>query len=217
MVIFNTVTIFFTTNLFSMKTIAFECPYCYVNLSHSIPTIRNTEDAVFYSDGFAIGPNLSRLSKLVQCPVCDEVFFYDALEIQLHLNAKESYTEAVEPLMEHYIELLKNSKQFSLDQQIYLRKELWYFGTHHPSGNDELLNNSDFKMQWIENLETLEAILDDENPEQVLIKAEANRHLGRFARCLELLESNELSHCDIKFIKTIRKKANKGNTEVFET
>ena len=217
MVIFKTVTIFFTTNNSSMKTIAFECPYCCVNLSHSIPTNSTTENAIFYSDGFAIGPNLPKVSKLVQCPVCDEVFFYESLEIQLQLNEQENYTEAVEPSMEHYFELLNNSKELSLDQQIYLRKELWYFGTHHPSGNNELLNNPEFKMQWIDNLEALEALLDAENPEQVLIKAEANRHLGRFTRCLELLESNELSGCDIKFIKTLRKKANKGNTEVFET
>jgi hypothetical protein len=200
-----------------MKTIAFDCPYCCVRLIHSIPVSSNSEDAIFYSDGFAIGPHLPRVSNVVQCPVCDEVFFYDALEIQLRLNEKESSTKAVEPSMEHYIELLKNSKELSLDQQIYLRKELWYYGTHHPVGSDALLNNPDFKMQWIENLENLESILDAENQEQVLIKAEANRHLGRFARCLELLESNELSRCDIKFIKTLRKKAHKGNTEVFET
>ncbi len=199
-----------------MKTIAFECPYCCVNLSHSIPTNSTAEDAIFYSDGFAIGPHLPKVSKLVQCPVCDEVFFYELLEIQLDLNEKESYTEAVEPSMEHYFELL-NTKELSHDQQIYLRKELWYYGTHHPVGSDALLNHPDFKMRWIENLENLEALLDAENPEQILLKAEANRHLGRFDRCLELLESNELSRCDIKFIKTLRKKANKGNTEVFET
>jgi hypothetical protein len=200
-----------------MKTIAFECPYCCVNLSHSIPTIGTTEDAIFYSDGFAIGADLPRSSKLVQCPVCNEVFFYDALEIQFPLIENESYTKTTEPLMDRYFELLNNTKQLSIDQQIYLRKELWYYGTHHPEGSDALLNNPEFKLQWIENLENLEALLDEENPEQILLKAEANRHLGRFSRCLELLESNELNQCDIKFIKTLRKKANKGNTEVFET
>lgn len=193
-----------------------ECPFCCVSLNYPVVESQNTLGASFFSDGFAIGPGLPRISKLVQCPVCNEVFFYDATEAR-ETASNDNAMNAAEPAMDRMLELLNGTRELTHDQELYLRKEIWYFGTHHPVGNDEMLNNPEFKMLWVDNLDALEALLDENNPDEVLIKAEANRHLGRFTRCLELIENPQATQCDIKFIKTMRKKANKGNTEVFET
>jgi hypothetical protein len=188
-----------------------------VHLKYNTLESANTTHATFYSDGFAIGSNLPRISRLVLCPVCNEVFFYDEQEINPVFKSEDICMDALAPSMDRFLELLANTGKLSMENEIYLRKEIWYFGTHHPIGSDEMLNNPSFKMQWIENLEKLEELLQTDNPEHVLLKAEVNRHLGRFTRCLELLTNNNLTACDIKFVRTLRKKATKGNTEVFET
>ena len=96
-----------------------------------------------------------------------------------------------------------------------IRLEIWHLGNHHPDRNSELLNDYDSKEKWIEHLDYLETLLKETNPDELLFKAELNRYLGRFTRSLELLDKYQ-GDVPAKFIKTIRKKISKGNTEVFE-
>lgn len=196
------------------QNILFECPFCCVTLKNSIRESYNSEEVSEYSDGYIEFENRIPFSKVVQCPACNEVFFYENLETQPLCDPNEICIDIMEPSVDRIFELLKNASN-TPEQLLYLRKEIWYYGTHHPEGSNEILNNPNFKDLWLDNLEILEKILNESDNNQLLLKAEANRHLGRFSRCLELLE-NYTGDKDIKYIKTIRKKISKGNTEVFE-
>jgi hypothetical protein len=197
------------------QNIIFECPFCCVTLKKNIQIPDAGEDAVHFSDGYSEFEDGTHASRIVQCPACNEVFFYDTLDTQPLCNPKEICVDIVEPTIDRVFELLKNTKA-NPEQELYLRKEIWYYGTHHPEGSNEILNNPDFKNHWLDNLEILETLFNESDNDQLLLKAEANRHLGRLSRCLELLEKYT-GDKDIKYIRTIRKKVSKGNTEVFET
>ncbi|MCK9205637.1 MAG: hypothetical protein M0P66_00860 [Salinivirgaceae bacterium] len=192
-----------------LQTVSFECPFCCVTLKKGVSI--NIAESPQFSDGFSSD---SAIHRLVQCPVCNEVFFYDGLEIKSSTDPNDICVNTIEPGIDRYFELLKNT-DLSDEQQLYLRKEIWYMGNHHPDVSDEVLNNYDFKTQWLDNLEALEKLLSEDDQEQMLLKAEVNRHLGRTTRCIELLDLYK-GERDPKFVKTIRKKARKGNTEVFE-
>lgn len=197
-----------------VQTATFECPFCCVTLRKDSLLSISEEDIMHYSDGYSESENLTRPLRVVQCPACNAVFFYDTLKTQPLCNPDEICIETMEPSIDRYFELLKNAN-LTLEQELYVRKEIWYYGTHHLVGSDEILNNPDFKNLWLDNLEILEQKLLETDNRQLLLKAEANRHLGRFIRCLELLDKYT-GEKDNKYLKTIRKKIRKGNTEVFE-
>jgi hypothetical protein len=197
-----------------VQTVSFECPFCCVTLKMNAHLSLSEENATHYSDGYIEYEDSIRLSRIVQCPACNEVFFYDSLETQPLCNPDEICVDILEPPVDRYFELLKNTGLTS-EQELYLRKEIWYYGTHHTVGSNEILNNPDFKNLWLDNLEILEQNLTETDNEQLLLKAEANRHLGRFIRCLELLDKHT-GEKDNKYLKTIRKKIRKGSTDVFE-
>jgi hypothetical protein len=197
-----------------LETITFECPFCCVSLKHELPEYTDNDEIIRFSDGFTTYPGQPFFSKLVQCPVCNEVFLIDSIEDHQPCRNDNPCTETMEPAFDRYFEFLKNSA-LTPEQDLMIRLEIWHLGNHHPDRNSELLNDYDSKEKWIEHLDYLETLLAETNPEQLLLKAELNRHLGRFTRSLELLDAYQ-GDAPAKFIKTIRKKISKGNTEVFE-
>ena len=70
-----------------------------------------------------------------------------------------------------------------------LRKELWYSTSHTTAGKNLLENNAKFRNFWNESIVRLESLFDCSKPDEVLLKAEINRQLGRFDQSLELLSS----------------------------
>lgn len=194
--------------------ISFECPFCCVTLKHELPGKPDTDELIRFSDGFATLPGQPFFSKLLQCPVCNEVFLIDSIEEFKPCVEDNPCTETSEPGFDRYFEFLKNSS-LTPEQELMVRLEIWHLGNHHPDLSSELLNHYEIKEKWIEHLDYLETILNETNPEQLLLKAELNRHLGRFTRSLELLDAYQ-GDAPAKFVKTIRKKITKGNTEVFQ-
>ena len=96
-----------------------------------------------------------------------------------------------------------------------MRKLFWYLGSHNLSGDELLINDYHFKIDWLDNLEFFEALLDEQYPEEILLKAEANRQLGRFERALELVNLAPQTD-DKRLINKLRKKIKRQNTELFE-
>lgn len=197
-----------------LETITFECPFCCVSLKHELPEYTDNEEIIQFSDGFKTLPGQSFFSKLVQCPVCNEVFLIDSIDEFQPCRDNNPCTETLEPGFDRYFEFLKNST-LTPGQDLKVRIEIWHLGNHHPDLSSELLNQYEIKEKWIEHLDYLETLLSETNPEQLLLKAELNRHLGRFTRSMELLDAYK-GDAPAKFIKTIRKKITKGQTEVFQ-
>jgi hypothetical protein len=176
-----------------LPPIVLECPECgerYLISQQNEPS----EKAIIFSDGFFIDEVNWRTPLIIGCLTCELGFFpnkgkYIASPDWDEFNEKWSHIKKAEaPTAGALVLELRARKKLSPDDEKALRTELWYAGNHSETGKKLKEKNPKFNLFLTENIASLENILFPNNTENILLKAEANRQLGHFDKCIGLID-----------------------------
>jgi len=162
------------------------CPECKAHLTQKTTNSGNTFGARFWTDGKMVAPMLPDRPWLVKCPKCGSLFWIDeAMEFgKRYPRSKEYIIEPLVPSETEFLTVLAEEKLPKL-KEIYVRCRAWW------AANDSVRMNVDatitFSPKQEKNLQILSDLLDEENADQRIMKAEILRELGKFDECLRLL------------------------------
>jgi hypothetical protein len=200
-----------------LPPIVLECPECGEKYLVTNELNLPSEKATLFSDGFYIDEQTWRTPGIIGCVTCELGFFPQKGKIIATPDRDEFYQKwatikKAEPPSAGALALeLRSRRNMNVETEKIIRKEFWYAANHSETGRILMANNEKFRNFWMNSLIRYEELLDFDNPEQRIIKAEINRNLSRFEICLSLLEgvSGILP-------EAIRKEAFKGNYTVFQ-
>jgi hypothetical protein len=162
-----------------------ECPHCKAHVVQEDTLSGNTIGAKYYTDGKREAKMLPDHPALVKCPLCRGLFWIDeAKELDVGFDAAKGKEQVMAPSEKEMLNFLAGLG-LPKDQEIYLRMRAWWVA------NDvwRWLPNPKpaFSPEQVKNLESLSALFDESEPNQLILKAEIARELGRFDECLLLL------------------------------
>lgn len=176
--------------------IVLECPECGEKYLISRESNNPSEKAVLYSDGFFFDETNWRTPNIIGCVTCELGFFPQNGKVIAEPDWDEFHErwaqikKAEAPTAGALALELRARRNINMLDEIALRIEFWYSGHHAETGRLLLSKNQKFKQFWNENLIKLETILPSEPNIQLMIKAEINRQLGNFEKCVDLLSSD---------------------------
>jgi hypothetical protein len=180
----------------------------------------NTFGACFWTDGKCEAPCLPDLPWLQRHPKSNELFWTDECEkISEEDNPEDDFFEellseetavkqpgeyadtpyAVKPSVDDYNRALATGLASSNEKERHIRMRLWW------AANDPIRRGKASTLSDRDNLLQLLELLNDSDPEQRLMAAEARRELGNFDRASMLLQFNfpdRLNHT-ANFIKKL--------------
>ncbi len=168
----------------------YNCPKYSNIIFVSSMTSCNTFGATIWTDGRIIGDMYCENEWLIKCYDCGTLLWCKELD-------KKCFGHTEELKKKDYLKKLKESG-LSKEQERYLRIKAWQTGNDKRRDKDKKkeLSNKDIK-----NLKALEKILDHNDQEDLIMKAEINRELGQFEKAASILEksfdpkySNIISH-----------------------
>lgn len=177
-----------------LPPIVLECPECGERYLVSRDTEMLSEKAVRYSDGYFIDEKNWRTPLVIGCVTCELGFFPEKGKLVAKPTWEEFDEEwakikkAEAPTAGSLALELRARKNMSNVEEIALRSEFWYAGNHTETGRILMGKNKKFQNFWTESLEKLEKLLNSSEEKNLLLKAEINRQLGNFERCIKLLE-----------------------------
>lgn len=180
-----------------LPPIVMECPECGEQYLVSQNDNQPSEKAVRFSDGFFIDEINWRTPSIIGCVTCELGFFPQNGKVIARpgwdeFNQKWSQINKAAPPIAGALALeLRVRKNILLQHEINLRKELWYSGNHSEKGKLMLTQNEKFNQFWRQNLNALEKLLNVSIEDELLLKAEINRHLARFEMTINLLENTK--------------------------
>jgi len=179
------------------------CPACGVPALVATLISGNTIGAVLWSDGNMLAPMLPEASRITRCRRCGEFYWVDAApvlgEIPPYARGWDSpeipseWTSAEETpdlLEREFLQCISRGLAHDRDQELYLRIRAW------RTGNDRvrsLLAVGKVPSVWkrslaaTKNLQLLSEMLDTDDPDQRILRAEAKRELGHFREAVALL------------------------------
>jgi hypothetical protein len=195
-----------------------ECPECGERYLVASELNQLSENATLFSDGYFIDEQNWRIPGIIGCVTCELGFFPQNGRIIATPSWDEyfqnwSHIKKAEPPTAGALAIeLRTRRNMDIETEKIIRKELWYAVNHTETGRILYTNNEKFRNFWIESLSRYEELLDLNNPDELITKAEINRNLGRFDICLSLIQgiSGVLP-------EAIRKEALKGNCFVIST
>lgn len=194
-----------------------QCPNSSQVIRQKVLNSGNSVGAINWSDGYTYLPMLPQVPAITRCGQGPYFWIAEAKvlgEITQEAKIPEAWKKAPEVRIlstSEYLEALSQKIAKNPQQERYLRIKTWW------SSNDAV-RNSKSKNPFNpfqnasperENLETLLQMLDTSDPDQLLMKAEALRELGRFAEALEVLKTpldKEYQEPQKKLIKLAKKK-----------
>jgi hypothetical protein len=191
-------------------TIIIECPEC--GEKYLLPfndKIRSSE-AIIYTDGYYSDPINWRTPGIIGCTTCELGFFPSKGKLVAQPNPDEfikkwaHLPKAIPPKAGSMAMELRIRKTMDLFTEKTLRKEFWYAGNHYPDGLKLNGQNEKFRKFWIESLQCFESILDENIEDERILKAEANRNLGNYEKCINLLIHSEQRIVSQKIIEQAR-------------
>ena len=202
----------------------YQCPQCDSLISVGSLMSGNTFGAHLYSDGRLVAPMMPEFPKITRCSKCKTIFWIskskkigqrgfgiaEILEDQKYQNAQTARSLS----LNDYSTALKKEVYTSDEEEIYIRKRLWWCFNDNVRNGKWLFISEGNSQRWSENTNRLMELLGATDDNEKIMLAELNRNLGHFEKCMDLLNSIE----DPKFnwIKTeFEKKCNDKNTKVF--
>jgi hypothetical protein len=199
----------------SLIPIVILCPTCGEKflLSRNLPS----ENAILFSDGFFVDEENWRTPGIIGCVTCELGFFSEKGRIIAEPDLEEfqkhwSHLKRAEaPSASALILELRTRRKMDLKEEKIIRHELWYAVNHTEKGQQLILQNARFHAFFKESLVRLENIFSIENREELLLKAEINRQLGNFDKCIGLLSSENGS-----LAGEIREAASNKNDRIFQ-
>lgn len=178
-----------------LPPIVLECPECGEKYLISRESYTPSEKATLYSDGFFIDTENWRTPFIIGCVTCELGFFPECGKIIAEPENWDDFNEnwahikkAEPPTAGSLVLELRARKNMEHNAELALRKELWYSGNHSETGRLLMSKNVKFKKFWIESLEILESMLSVNDETELINKAEINRQLGNFEKCLQLIK-----------------------------
>ena len=177
------------------STIVRACPTCAVPVLQHTLMSGNTFGARFWTDGWREAPMLPDQPWLVKCPKCSALFWIDEAqqlaEIEPGLRPSQDerrYEDAGDvepPCAEDYHDFIPHVHG-DQEKERYVRTRAWWASNtkrrEHPSSASPITEAERG------NLESLLGLIGDEEPGDVIMKAEITRELGRFDECQRLLQ-----------------------------
>ena len=189
-------------------TIIISCPFCGQYSKKETIISGNTYGAQLWSDGKRIAPMMPENPILVVCKKCDQFFWVkDAKMVTEVTNAVElkekwgdvDYVEF--PTFHQYFKALE-----LIPDEIFIRGCIWRSYNDYFRNNEEDKITSEMEQLNSENLTALLKILDENDTNELLTKAEVHRNLGQFEKSKELLDrinDPELTWVKEKFLQEI--------------
>jgi len=231
----------------------YECPKCGHYLRNGALASGNTSRGTVYSDGKSIYPMLPDYPDLTKCKKCDNIFWLSELEKigeddcawWEKSNSKWANVEYAEFLgikdLFRALEISKPKKEKNIRIWIW-----WAFNDRIRDGGNEMFIEVDDKDLWKQNCKALLNMLGDniyekfmkiklyfkalfnmlgaENINEKFIKIELYRNLGEFEKCIDLIESINVSDVekrDLEWVRDLKdqmkNKAEKKDSLVFIT
>lgn len=186
-----------------------ECPKCKIKLKQETTMSGNTSGAHYWTDGKMEAPMLPDRPWLIKCPKCKSLLWIDELEKlgeQGSWEKNKKWPDAVEPALpseDDYFSILKDDR-LSDNKKLYAhRSALWLANDAYRSGK---VKNSNFSESQKTNLKDFAYLINEEDPDHRLMKAEVFRELGQFDDCIKLLSFSfeDKSQAEIAgFIKSL--------------
>jgi len=191
-------------------TLIKKCSKCQKLIEEETMMSGNTCGAVFWTDGEYYAPMLPDSPELVKCPNCKALLWLEELEVVVgeekgyHSGFGPFWIEGIDlttvrpykmPNMKDYFRLLK-MKIDNDERETYLRLRAWHAGndrrreSEHGPGKFKKkkdLSPLPFSDAEIKNMKDLTCILDEQDDEERMLKAELVRELGFFNRCISCL------------------------------
>lgn len=174
-------------------TIIRKCSACLKSIEQQTIGSGNTFGAVFWTDGKREAPMLPDQPWLVMCPHCHEPLWLDELEelgeIKSWGGKRGKFKDACaykKLSLDDYFMPIENGVG-DPQKERYARLRCWW------EGNDQRrTNTAEIPMSSKEaaNLTALAHILDESKANDLVMKAEAMRELGRFDDAISLLEKS---------------------------
>jgi len=179
-----------------------ESPICKSHIVQKTSASGNTFGARFWTDGKMIAPMLPDRPWLVKCPQCGALFWIDeAKEIgkQNPWDKHKVWPKAQKVNLPNEMEILNliASAKLSLKKELYARRQAWWLA------NDTVRMNAKptfkFTAAQEDNLNALAKLLDENEPNQRIMKAEIFREIGKFLDCIKLLNKpfNKNHHTEV--------------------
>lgn len=176
-----------------------KCPDCDCEFKRLKVSSCNTFDAKFYTDGFILGPMYDETELLLICPGCAEYYWCEDVPTMQYISELEhsrdselkslpfSWSLSLETHGSKCENVLRKKIWKSIQQEKYIRIRAWWAfnNTYRENETKPFEINTEEK----ENLLRLTALLDDNDLDESIKKAEVFRQLGRFDECLKQLNS----------------------------
>ena len=168
-----------------------ECPKCKTQFLQATTMSGNTVGARFWTDGKMLAPMLPDRPWLVKCSKCGNLIWVDEAEElgeRSVWDENKKWPDAAHPSLPSETEILNllASAKLSNNKELYARRISWW------SANDTVRMNAgskaDLSSAQKENMQALANLLDEQEPDQRIMKAEIYRELGKFKDCIKLLE-----------------------------
>lgn len=164
-----------------------ECSACRQKLvQHSIVS-GNTFGARSWTDGKMVARMLPDWPRIVKCPKCEAVFWFDDAPLLAGRVTSQNAKDGAEPGIlteKDYLDFLARPG-LEKSREIYARCRAWWCANDRD--RDGGSTPVKFSVPQQENLQRLLPLLNENLPEERVMKAELLRELGRFPECLGLL------------------------------
>lgn len=174
------------------------CPRCGMLVRRQTLLSGNTLGAIYWTDGKCEAPMLPDLPDLVRCRGCGGFYWLAEAKVEGTLepdlgpgSVPEAWLRA--PVVQHptvtdYLDALSSGVTIDPQKERHLRLRLWW------AINDLVRHDAasevppEYREAAADNLRRLFDLLDEDEPEERVMKAEAARELGDFQEALRLLD-----------------------------
>lgn len=172
------------------ESIIRRCPSCEGSIRQRTLASGNTFGARLWTDGKMDAPMLLSYPPLVRCPHCGTLLWLPAADEIGTEPPGQAETPGIEdppdPTEQDLLEASRTPPVGAQDEEVFIRIEAWH-AANDPRRQD---GHADVRLssESIANMEALSQLLDQENPEQRIMKAELAREMGLFDETERLLD-----------------------------
>jgi hypothetical protein len=176
------------------------CPHCQHPATYLTLRSGNTFGAVFYSDGKQIAPMLPTTPRVLRCADCNAVYWTaDARELgsfddyEVSPGSEDSPWRMAKRIVEPTEDELYAAIDGGLGKSVEAERELrllawWKRNDRLREGETHPIDQPRMSAACRRNLEALIDLLDQDEPNSALLRAELLRHLGELERAREILQ-----------------------------
>lgn len=167
-----------------------ECPHCQAAMTILALRSCNTFGATFYTDGHVEGAMYDETCRLNTCPACGKYFWLEDAKPRTDDDdragaADELFPPAEGVRDEGYETALRARPWTSREQELYLRIRVWWWS--NMPYRDQSAKRINVAEHDKANLMRLLELLDENDANHRLMRAEIYRQLGLFEQAIEEL------------------------------